>query len=820
MTVLGSAYMEIIPETEGFASKLQSMLGSIPLAGAVAAAAVGIGVALLDIGEKFEGMNNTIIQKTGASGTALKGLEQSAKDVFSSTLGATFSNVGDTISELSVRTGLAGKALDSYASKEIELGKITKTDVGANVQATTALFNLFGVAAKNQSGDLDVLFKASQVAGVSITDLTSGMQAAGPMAMSLGLNVNQTAALVANLAPTGVSATKVMAGLGTEFAKAAKAGKDPISVINDMVATLKAAPSQTDAARIAVSQFGIGAKQAGLLAAQARDGVFNLGATMAKISGPGGGIVATANATATIGDKFKLLKNQAETELEPIASKFLDFANMLVGKIGPAVSALAGFIGPIFKTIQGYISDFIDGFKTGDSASSLGLHGFIGTLVNLGGTVAQIFGDIKQAVSVFISGFSGQAIPTSGWLHDIGVIGQIAKEVFGWIRDNIKPILIGVGAAFLLITSPVTAVIAALVILYVKFQVVRDIVADVADFFINDLVPAVASFVSFAIKAIEPLVEAISSRFGEIETVIKGVLIAIAIPFVVTFKVLEGIWSVFHATILRILIAVWDEIKLVITTAINIISDVIKLVLDVLTGHWSKAWDDVLNILQNIWNLIGGTISNALSIVGNLIGSLGGIFLRAMGGALSAVVNTGANILLWFVNLPGLILDKLVGIGSWLLNAGIQLIQGLINGIGNMAQAAGNAVVNVAKGAVKAGLSILGIHSPSTVFQQMGVNVVEGFALGLGQTGAVSAAMNKLAGLTTGAALPNLSGASGGSNAAGAAAGGLSGGAGSGGGSAPVIHIYPARGMSEPMIGRTAANEISWQSKTLRTGNR
>src|SRR5204862_3083 len=83
-------------------------------------------------------------------------------------------------------------------------------------------------AAVKQAAALDTLFKASQVAGVSITQLAGEMQSAAPTAKILGLNIDQTAALVANLDKAGLPASRVMLGLATSFAKAAKAGRDPL----------------------------------------------------------------------------------------------------------------------------------------------------------------------------------------------------------------------------------------------------------------------------------------------------------------------------------------------------------------------------------------------------------------------------------------------------------------------------------------------------------------------------------------------------------------------------------------------------------------
>lgn len=89
--------------------------------------------------------------------------------------------------------------------------------------------------------------------------------------------------------------------------------------------------------------------------------------------------------------------------------------------------------------------------------------------------------------------------------------------------------------------------------------------------------------------------------------------------------------------------------------------------------------------------------------------------------------------------------------GSMLYNAGRDLIQGLINGVGSMVGAVGNTIKNVANGAVNTMKSILGIHSPSQVFHDMGTNIAQGLANGINATSAVvTQAVGNLSGQTVG----------------------------------------------------------------------
>lgn len=72
------------------------------------------------------------------------------------------------------------------------------------------------------------------------------------------------------------------------------------------------------------------------------------------------------------------------------------------------------------------------------------------------------------------------------------------------------------------------------------------------------------------------------------------------------------------------------------------------------------------------------------------------------------------------------------GFGGALVSAGVNLIQGLINGIKSMIGSAVAAVKNVASSVVNAAKGALGIHSPSTVFAEIGGYLVQGFANGIG----------------------------------------------------------------------------------------
>lgn len=74
------------------------------------------------------------------------------------------------------------------------------------------------------------------------------------------------------------------------------------------------------------------------------------------------------------------------------------------------------------------------------------------------------------------------------------------------------------------------------------------------------------------------------------------------------------------------------------------------------------------------------------------------------------------------------------GAGSWLLSAGRNIIQGLINGITSAIGGAISAVKNAVSGIIDGAKSMLGIHSPSKVFdREIGRMIPAGLGRGVSE---------------------------------------------------------------------------------------
>jgi hypothetical protein len=108
---------------------------------------------------------------------------------------------------------------------------------------------------------------------------------------------------------------------------------------------------------------------------------------------------------------------------------------------------------------------------------------------------------------------------------------------------------------------------------------------------------------------------------------------------------------------------------------------------------------------------------------------------------------------------------KVSGIAASMWQLGQQLVQGLVDGIMSSLGAVGESLTKLGDTVIGGLKSILGIHSPSTVFRQLGVYTVAGFEQGLtqgaGDAGAALTALTDVSpaprvGSALGAARPNV----------------------------------------------------------------
>lgn len=153
---------------------------------------------------------------------------------------------------------------------------------------------------------------------------------------------------------------------------------------------------------------------------------------------------------------------------------------------------------------------------------------------------------------------------------------------------------------------------------------------------------------------------------------------------------------------------------------------------------WSSVWQG----LKDSWNAVVSFFQGAVSFFANMWSSIQSAASGAWNGIVSAVsaaisnvvsaiVSGGSQIMAEVGSWPGKIQSFFADAASWLVAAGQQIVQGLIQGIGSMITSAVAKATELASRVKSAVTGFLGIHSPSTVMADIGGFIGQGLIDGL-----------------------------------------------------------------------------------------
>lgn len=315
--------------------------------------------------------------------------------------------------------------------------------------------------------------------------------------------------------------------------------------------------------------------------------------------------------------------------------------------------------------------------------------------------------------------------------------------VFTGLVQTIGPILSQIGTTFQTAFQPVVEMVQSQLLptlqpLMSALQNLGSAIMPIIMTAIQTIAPVLSTLVSNIVQTMSVIATAVTPVINNIASLIQAVLPAIQSAFQIWGTYIQGVIN-----------AVFPFIQTVITSVMNVINAIITTVLAAINGDWSGVWEGIKNIVSSVWNGIQSIVSGAINAVSGVISSvlsgISGIFSSVWNGIKGAVssawngitsaVSSGVSSMMNFItSIPSRIMGVFSGAGSWLLSAGENIIQGLINGIKNAIGGAISAVKNAVGGIIDGAKSLLGIASPSKVFdREIGRMIPAGLGRGVSE---------------------------------------------------------------------------------------
>lgn len=348
------------------------------------------------------------------------------------------------------------------------------------------------------------------------------------------------------------------------------------------------------------------------------------------------------------------------------------------------------------------------------------------SVVGVGTTILDQFkGPLTSGISMLAQGISG------------------LSGVFTGLVQTIGPILSQIGTTFQTAFQPVVEIVQSQLLPALKplmsaLQNIGNAIMPIITAAIQTIAPVLSTIVSNIGQTMSVIATAVTPVINNIASLIQAVLPAIQSAFQIWGTYIQGVIN-----------AVFPFIQTVVTSVMNVVNAIISTVLAAINGDWSGVWEGIQNIVSSVWNGIQSIVSGAINAVSGVISSvlsgISGIFSSVWNGIKGAVssawsgitsaVSSGVSSMMNFItSIPSRIMGVFSGAGSWLLSAGQNIIQGLINGITNAIGGAISAVKNAVSGIIDGAKSMLGIHSPSKVFdREIGRMIPAGLGRGVSE---------------------------------------------------------------------------------------
>ena len=280
---------------------------------------------------------NIVTKLTGASGKDLEDMQNIVKDM-ATRVPADFDTIATAVGEVNTRFGLTGDQLDKVSEQFVKFSQINGIDVTQAVDTVQKSMSNFGLSADDTAYVLDVLTKVSQNTGVSIDRLTNGLISNGTAFQEMGLDINQSATLMGMLEKSGVNMETATNGMRKALKNATADGKDMNTALIELQEAILNDTDGTKGLQAAYDLFG---KSGDQVYGAIKAGTLDFEALANASTDASGALDGTFDQTITPAMQFQTILNQLKLLGYEIANSVLPVIEPFIQKIANGIGAIA-----------------------------------------------------------------------------------------------------------------------------------------------------------------------------------------------------------------------------------------------------------------------------------------------------------------------------------------------------------------------------------------------------------------------------------------------------------------------------------------------
>lgn len=343
------------------------------------------------------------------------------------------------------------------------------------------------------------------------------------------------------------------------------------------------------------------------------------------------------------------------------------------------------------------------GFEDAAVKAAKSTETFEGAMGNLQAAAVGGISDLLAKLQPAITGVMNGLVPVVE-----GAFSAISAAA-GFVVDHIgliAPAIAAVSAAFaVLAANPISIVVTAVAALAAGFIALynsNEQFRNAANTLFAQLTTIFGPALQQIGAMVTNLVTVIASTVGPVLTNITAMVMS-AMPAIqnaisVALSAIGAIWNAIWPTLSVLVGYVFSTIQNTISTVLGVVQGIIQVVTSAIQGDWSGVWEGIKAIASSVWEGIKSTVTNGIntakSIINSVLNAISSMWSgawNALGGFLNGAWNSfvetvsGGNerVMGLLRDLPGKITSLFSGAGSWLINAGKSIINGLLDGLKN-----------------------------------------------------------------------------------------------------------------------------------------
>lgn len=463
----------------------------------------------------------------------------------------------------------------------------------------------------------------------------------------------------------------------------------------------------------------------------------------------------------TLSGTWQQLKEQVQTQLGLF---FLDNSE----KIKKAINDLIPIFEDLIRNAGPVFLDMIDLFAK-----------FVGWL----GKLSQWYDNLTPSQQKFVKGI---ALVATAIGPIVLVLGTLMGALAG-VAAGIAAVATPVGAIIVGIIA-FAAEVTAIVLLLKKFisgnsETAKAIRTAWNNFYADTIVPIIEAFKDLWVQvkeSFEQIKNALTKDTEAWKTWLTYLKVIVGSGLITLKAVITTIGNLV-VTVIKVIGPIFKAIASFISGIIKILKGLTDFIVGVFTGDWSRAWKGIQEIWDGIWDAIVGVLVNAAKaiweLVKGLVNSVIGFFKSLYNSLVGhSIIPDMVNLIIaWFKKLVDRVRGFFSNLGAFftgfygkyvkpfidkigsmvgsvvdkfnnliarvksrfenfsLYNVGVNLMRGLLQGIGSMASSLYNKASNIAGNIINTFAGIFKLGSPSKVFHQMGVWNMEGLMNGMNE---------------------------------------------------------------------------------------